>query len=166
VWSMIGAITQATSRMKVTTAVTCRPCAFIPRSSLSGRYLSCAVERQIALGVAVERRSMSTFSRPLAGGGYTPRDARGGRGGDRLLWQGGCRAIVAATTVWKTRVSTTCPSARRRSYLRVRPQIHRLAARIGDGYCTVGRTVRRRSSARMQRREARGRRNEGVRCRE
>ena len=58
----------------------------------------------------------------------------------RTLWRGRrATAIVAATTAWSTRASTTCRSRAPPIFVSgFGPKSIELAARIGDGYCTVG----------------------------
>ena len=84
VWSTIGAIAQATSRMKLTTAVTCPTIRIHPAIIAQAAATSAVLlEGRFALGRRHRRGAQRAHPRrPLAGGRRAPGDARGGGRGD------------------------------------------------------------------------------------
>jgi G6PDH family F420-dependent oxidoreductase len=140
VWATIGAIAQATSRMRVTTAVTC-PTVRIHPAVIAQAAATCAVllEGRFALGVG----SGEALNEHILGDRWPPADERLEMLEEaveviRTLWQGGVQShrgrhyLVEHARVYDLPERT--PSILVSGF---GPKSIRLAARIGDGFCTV-----------------------------
>ncbi len=170
VWSTIGAIAQATSRMKVTTAVTCPTVRIHPAIIAQAAATSAVLlEGRFALGVG----SGEALNEHILGDRWPEVDIRLEMLEEaveviRLLWQGGMQSHHGRHyCVENARVYDLPEQTPPILISGFGPKSTALAARIGDGYCTVGPDGSCRVLPRAgRRREARGGRNEGVRCRE
>jgi G6PDH family F420-dependent oxidoreductase len=141
VWSTIGAIAQATSRMRVTTAVTC-PTIRIHPAIVAHAAATCAVllEGRFALGVG----SGEALNEHILGDPWPEADERLEMLGEaieviRLLWQPGeahshrgrhYRVVNARIYDLPERLPQIVVSG-------FGPKATRLAARVGDGFCTT-----------------------------
>ena len=117
VWSVIGALAAATERLHVTTGVTCPTVRIHPAVLAQARPRRRCCSRGASRSAwAAARRSTSTSS---ATTGRTPASAwRCSRRPSRSCGCCGRAATAAtagATTRWRTRASTRCPTSRRPS---------------------------------------------------
>jgi G6PDH family F420-dependent oxidoreductase len=141
VWSTIGALAQATSRMKVTTAVTC-PIVRIHPAIIAHAAATCAMllEGRFALGLGTGE----ALNEHILGDNWPAVDTRLEMLEEaveviRTLWQGGMQSYRGR--------HYRLENARIYDLPQQTPPIlvsgfgsksTSLAARIGDGYCTVG----------------------------
>jgi G6PDH family F420-dependent oxidoreductase len=140
VWSMIGAIAQATSRMKVTTAVTC-PTVRMHPAIVAQAAATCAVllEGRFALGLG----SGEALNEHILGDRWPEADERLEMLEEavqviRTLWQGGTQSHRGRYyRVENARIydlPETLPPVLVSGF---GPKATELAAKIGDGFCTV-----------------------------
>ena len=142
VWSVIGALAQATERLPVTTAVTCptvriHPAVIAQAAATSALLLPGPVRRSAS---AAARRSTSTSSAttgptPTRGSRCSRRRSRScascGQGG--FVKHDGHHYLVENARVY------SLPDEPPPVYVSgFGPKSIALAARVGDGYCTVG----------------------------
>ena len=141
VWSMIGAITQATSRMKVTTAVTCPTVRIHPAVIAQAAATSAVLlNGRFALGVG----SGEALNEHILGDRWPEVDIRLEMLEEaveviRLLWQGGMQSHRGRHyCVENARIYDLPERTPPILISGFGPKSTALAARIGDGYCTVG----------------------------
>jgi G6PDH family F420-dependent oxidoreductase len=141
VWSTIGAIAQATSRMKLTTAVTC-PTMRIHPAVIAQAAATCAVllDRRFALGLG----SGEALNEHILGDRWPAVDTRLEMLEEavqviRTLWQGGMQSHRGHHyQVENARIYDLPERTPPILISGFGPKATRLAAKIGDGYCTVG----------------------------
>jgi G6PDH family F420-dependent oxidoreductase len=141
VWSTIGAIAQATSRMKVTTAVTCPTVRVHPAIIAQAAATSAVLlEGRFALGLG----SGEALNEHILGDRWPEVDMRLEMLEDaveviRLLWQGGMQSHRGRHyCVENARIYDLPEQTPPILISGFGPKSTALAARIGDGYCTVG----------------------------
>jgi G6PDH family F420-dependent oxidoreductase len=140
VWSTIGAIAQATSDMRVTTAVTC-PTIRLPPAIVAHAAATSAVllEGRFALGVG----SGEALNEHVHGDRWPPTDERLEMLEEsveviRKLWQGGTQSHRGRHyRVENARIYDLPDRPPPILISGFGPKSIRLAARIGDGFCTV-----------------------------
>jgi G6PDH family F420-dependent oxidoreductase len=140
VWSTIGAIAQATSTMKVTTAVTC-PTVRIHPAVIAQAAATCAVllEGRFALGLG----SGEALNEHILGDYWPAADERLEMLEEavqviRTLWQGGMQSHRGHHyQVENARIYDLPEQTPPILISGFGPKATSLAARIGDGYCTV-----------------------------
>ena len=141
VWSVIGALAGAVPGMHVTTAVTCPTVRIHPAIiAQAAATSSVLLDGRFALGVG----SGEALNEHVLGDGWPEADVRLEMLEEAIevmrgLWRARSSATTARTTRSRTRASTRGP--RRRPPVLVSgfgPKSVELAARVGDGYCTVG----------------------------
>jgi G6PDH family F420-dependent oxidoreductase len=140
VWSTIGAISQVTSKMKVTTAVTC-PTIRIHPAIVAQAAATCAVllEGRFALGVG----SGEALNEHVFGDRWPPADERLEMLEEaieviRSLWQGGMQSHRGEHYRVENAQIYDLPKALPPILISgFGPKSIELAARIGDGFCTV-----------------------------
>ena len=141
VWSTIGAIAQATSKMKVTTAVTCPTIRIHPAIVAQAAATSAVLlDGRFCLGLG----SGEALNEHILGDRWPGADERLEMLEEavdviRTLWRGGVHDYRGVTIASSTPASMTCPRAPPPIVISGfgRKSVE-LAARIGDGYCTVG----------------------------
>ncbi len=149
VWSTIGALAQATSGMRVTTAVTC-PTVRIHPAVIAQAAATCAVllEGRFTLGLG----SGEALNEHILGGRWPEADERLEMLEEaveviRTLWQGGMQSHRGRHyRVENARIYDLPERAPQILISGFGPKATDLAAKIGDGYCTVapdGEAVRR-----------------------
>ena len=141
VWSTIGALAEATSRMKVTTAVTCPTVRLHPAIVAQAAATSAVLlEGRFALGVG----SGEALNEHILGDRWPEADERLEMLEEaveliRALWQGGMQSHrgrhyhVENARIYD--LPATTPDILVSGF---GPKSTELAAKIGDGYCTVG----------------------------
>jgi G6PDH family F420-dependent oxidoreductase len=140
VWSTIGAIAQATSRMRVTTAVTC-PTVRIHPALVAQAAATCAVllDGRFALGVG----SGEALNEHILGDRWPAVDQRLEMLEEaveviRKLWQGGMQSHRGSHYVVENARIYDLPEELPPILISgFGPKSIRLAGRIGDGYCAV-----------------------------
>jgi G6PDH family F420-dependent oxidoreductase len=141
VWSTIGALAQATPTMKVTTAVTC-PTVRIHPAIVAHAAATCAVllEGRFALGLG----SGEALNEHILGGRWPAADERLEMLEEavqiiRRLWEGGLQSHRGRHyRVENARIYDLPEQTPPILISGFGPKATRLAARIGDGYCTAG----------------------------
>src|SRR5438105_4876916 len=141
VWSTIGAISQAASRMKVTTAVTCPTVRLHPAIVAQAAATSAILlEGRFALGLG----SGEALNEHIFGDPWPRADERLEMLEEavqviRCLWQGGMQSHRGTHyRVENARIYDLPDELPPIVISGFGPKATRLAARIGDGYCTVG----------------------------
>jgi G6PDH family F420-dependent oxidoreductase len=140
VWSTIGALAQATQHMKVTTAVTC-PTVRIHPAVIAQAAATCAVllESRFALGLG----SGEALNEHILGNHWPQADQRLEMLEEavqviRTLWQGGMHSHRGRHyRVENARIYDLPEQTPPILISGFGPKATRLAAKIGDGYCTV-----------------------------
>ncbi len=140
VWAMIGAIAQATSRMKVTTAVTC-PTIRLHPAIVAQAAATCAVllQGRFALGLG----SGEALNEHVLGDRWPEADERLEMLEEaveviRTLWQGGSQSHRGRhSRVENARIYDLPEEPPPILISGFGPKATELAARIGDGFCTV-----------------------------
>ncbi len=140
VWAMIGAIAQATSRMKVTTAVTC-PTIRLHPAIVAQAAATCAVllQGRFALGLG----SGEALNEHVLGDRWPEADERLEMLEEaveviRTLWQGGSQSHRGRHyRVENARIYDLPEQPPPILISGFGPKATELAARIGDGFCTV-----------------------------
>ena len=140
VWSVIGAVAEATSRIKVMTAVSCPTVrvhpAIIAQAAATSAIL---LEGRFALGLG----SGEALNEHIHGDRWPPADQRlemleEAIGVIRMLWEGGMRSHRGHHyTVENARIYDLPEHLPPIVISGFGPKSIRLAARIGDGYCTT-----------------------------
>jgi G6PDH family F420-dependent oxidoreductase len=138
VWTTIGAIAEATSRIPVTTAVTC-PTMRIHPAVMAQAAATCAVllDGRFAFGVG----SGEALNEHILGDRWPPADVRLEMLEEaieviRLLWQGGMRSHRGRHyLVENARIYTLPADPPPILVSGFGPKATRLAGRVGDGYC-------------------------------
>ncbi len=140
VWSTIGAIAQATSRMRVTTAVSCPTIRLHPAIVAQAAATSAVLlEGRFALGLG----SGEALNEHIFGDRWPPVDERLEMLEEaveviRTLWQGGMQSHRGRHYRVENARIYDLPEQRPPILLSgFGPKSTRLAARIGDGFCTV-----------------------------
>jgi G6PDH family F420-dependent oxidoreductase len=141
VWSMIGAISQAAPQMKVTTAVTC-PTVRVHPAIVAHAAATCAVllEGRFVLGLG----SGEALNEHIFGDNWPRADERLEMLEEaveviRCLWQGGMQSHRGRHyRVENARIYDLPAEPPPILISGFGPKATLLAARIGDGYCTVG----------------------------
>jgi G6PDH family F420-dependent oxidoreductase len=140
VWSTIGALSEATSRMKVTTAVTCPTMRIHPAIIAQAAATSAVLlEGRFALGLG----SGEALNEHILGDRWPQADERLEMLEEaveviRLLWRGGMQSHRGRHyTVEKARLYDLPREPPGILISGFGPKSTRLAARIGDGFCTV-----------------------------
>ncbi|HTZ87431.1 MAG TPA: TIGR03557 family F420-dependent LLM class oxidoreductase [Solirubrobacteraceae bacterium] len=140
VWSVIGAIAQATSRMKVTTAVTCPTVRLHPAIVAQAAATSAVLlEGRFALGVG----SGEALNEHILGARWPEADERLEMLEEaveviRTLWQGGVQSHRGRHyRVENARIYDLPEQAPPILISGFGPKATELAARAGDGFCTV-----------------------------
>jgi G6PDH family F420-dependent oxidoreductase len=140
VWSMIGAIAQATSRMKVTTAVTCPTIRIHPAIIAQAAATSAVLlEGRFALGLG----SGEALNEHILGDRWPEADERLEMLEEaveviRILWQGGSQSHRGRHyRVENARIYDLPERLPPILISGFGPKATELAARIGDGFCTV-----------------------------
>jgi G6PDH family F420-dependent oxidoreductase len=140
VWSMIGAIAQATSRMKVTTAVTCPTIRIHPAIVAQAAATSAVLlEGRFALGLG----SGEALNEHILGDRWPEADERLEMLEEavqviRLLWQGGSQSHRGRHyRVENARIYDLPEQLPPILISGFGPKATELAAKIGDGFCTV-----------------------------
>jgi G6PDH family F420-dependent oxidoreductase len=140
VWSMIGAIAQATSRMKVTTAVTCPIVRLHPAIIAQAAATSAVLlEGRFALGLG----SGEALNEHILGDRWPQADERLEMLEEaveviRTLWQGGSQSHRGRHyRVENARIYDLPEQLPAILISGFGPKATELAARIGDGFCTV-----------------------------
>jgi G6PDH family F420-dependent oxidoreductase len=140
VWSTIGAIAQATSRMKVTTAVTCPTMRIHPAIVAQAAATSAVLlEGRFALGLG----SGEALNEHIFGDGWPQADERLEMLEEavqviRTLWQGGSQSHRGRHyRVENARIYDLPDQLPPILISGFGPKSTELAARIGDGFCTV-----------------------------
>jgi G6PDH family F420-dependent oxidoreductase len=140
VWSMIGALSQATTRMKVTTAVTCPTIRLHPAIVAQAAATSALLmEGRFALGLG----SGEALNEHILGDRWPQADERLEMLEEaieviRTLWQGGMQSHRGLHyEVENARIYDLPEDLPAILVSGFGPKATRLAARIGDGYCTV-----------------------------
>ncbi|HEY2535965.1 MAG TPA: LLM class F420-dependent oxidoreductase [Solirubrobacteraceae bacterium] len=140
VWATIGALAQATSTMKVTTAVTC-PTVRIHPAVIAQAAATCAVllEGRFALGLG----SGEALNEHILGDHWPQADERQEMLEEavqviRTLWQGGMQSHRGRHyRVENARIYDLPEQTPPILISGFGPKATQLAAKIGDGYCTV-----------------------------
>src|SRR4051812_46259367 len=138
VWTTIGAIAEATSRIPVTTAVTC-PTMRIHPAVMAQAAATCAVLLEGRFGFGVG--SGEALNEHILGDRWPPADVRLEMLEEaieliRLLWQGGMRSHRGRHyLVENARIYTLPPEPPPILVSGFGPKATRLAGRVGDGYC-------------------------------
>jgi G6PDH family F420-dependent oxidoreductase len=140
VWSVIGAIAEATSRMKLTTAVTCPTVRIHPAIVAHAAATSAVMlEDRFALGLG----SGEALNEHILGDRWPPAEQRQEMLAEaveviRLLWNGGVQSHHGRHyTVENARVYDLPERLPPIIISAFGPKSTRLAARIGDGFCTT-----------------------------
>jgi G6PDH family F420-dependent oxidoreductase len=140
VWSMVGAIAQATSRMKVTTAVTCPTIRIHPAIIAQAAATSAVLlEGRFALGLG----SGEALNEHILGDRWPEADERLEMLEEavqviRMLWQGGSQSHRGRHyRVENARIYDLPERLPPILISGFGPKATELAARIGDGFCTV-----------------------------
>src|SRR5947208_9436212 len=141
VWSVIGAIAQATDRMAVTTAVTCPTLRIHPAVIAQAAATSAVMlDGRFSLGVG----SGEALNEHILGDAWPEADERLEMLEEavqviRTLWQGGAQDHRGRHyRVAHARIYDLPDEAPPIVISGFGPKAVKLAARIGDGYCTVG----------------------------
>ncbi len=141
VWSVIGALAQATEGMKVTTAVTCPTIRIHPAVIAQAAATSAVMlEGQFCLGLG----SGEALNEHILGDRWPGADERLEMLEEsieviRTLWQGGVQSHRGRHyRVDHARVYDLPPEPPQIIVSGFGPKAVQLAARVGDGYCTVG----------------------------
>lgn len=140
VWSTIGALAQATTRMKITTAVTCPTVRLHPAIVAQAAATSAVLlEGRFALGVGTGE----ALNEHILGDPWPEADVRLEMLEEaveviRTLWQGGMQSHRGRHySVENARIYDLPSRAIDILVSGFGPKATQLAARIGDGYCTV-----------------------------
>jgi G6PDH family F420-dependent oxidoreductase len=141
VWPMIGALSQAAPQMKVTTAVTC-PTVRIHPAIVAQAAATCAIllEGRFALGLG----SGEALNEHILGNRWPHAEERRAMLEEavhviRCLWQGGMQSHRGVHyRVENARIYDLPEETPPILLSGFGPKATKLAARVGDGYCTVG----------------------------